>query len=80
MGLFGIFSSSTKTKSYYASKIADEERFLGQLKSSLECAKLNEKNFPVTNKCAIASIKSRIEQTKAHIASLKAEMKAAPKG
>lgn len=78
MGLF--FSSGSKPKSWYASKIADEERFLGSEKRALEIAKLNEKNFPGTNKCAIANIKCSIEKTKARIASLKAEMKAAPKG
>ena len=80
MGLFGIFSSSTKTKSDYAREIANAEQELGNYKQSLVIAKSNEKKFPGSNAQSIVNLKYRIEQKKAYIASLKAQMKAAPKG
>ena len=72
MGLFGFETS--KTKSYYAKKIAEEERNLAQLKMTLAAVKGNG-----GTSMQIASEKMRIEQKKGYIASLKAEMKAAPK-
>ena len=75
MGLFGIFSSSTKTKSYYAERIAQEQRNLAQLKITLEAMKGNR-----STTSQIAAQKMKIEQQKGFINTLKAEMKVAPKG
>ena len=71
MGLFGFGTS--KTKSYYANKIAQEERTLAEMKKSLIAVKSYGKYGNVE------PYKMRIEQQKGYIASLKAEMKAAPK-
>ena len=72
--------SSSKTKSDYAREIAIAEQEMGDYKQSLVIAKNNEKNFPGSNAQNIVNLKYRIEQKKAYIASLKAQMKAAPKG
>lgn len=63
-------SSSTKTKSWYAKKIAQEERNLAGLRSSLAVTK---------DDYSRRRYKYDIEEKKGYIASLKAEMKAAPK-
>lgn len=65
--------STSKTKSYYANKIAQEERTLAEMKKSLIAVKSYGKYGNVE------PYKMRIEQQKGYIASLKAEMKAAPK-
>ena len=73
------FFSSNRTKSYYAKQIAIEQSNLAQLKAGLVALKANHGGI-FNNTTAIASQKFRIEQKKGYIASLKAEMKAAPKG
>ena len=72
MGLFGF---GTKTKSYYANKIAQEERNLAELKRCL----VVQKSYGKSGESGVVSYKMKIEQKKGYIASLKAEMKAAPK-
>lgn len=67
MGLFGF---GTKTKSYYANKIAQEERILARWKADLATKK---------DDYSRRNLKATIERQKGLIASLKAEMKAAPK-
>ena len=67
-------SSSKKTKSYYANKIAEEERYLAHLKMVLAATKGNGGSSH-----GVVGAKMRVEQQKGYIASLKAEMKAAPK-
>lgn len=62
--------SSSKTKSYYANKIAQEERILASCKASLATKK---------DDYSRRNLKATIERQKGLIASLKAEMKAAPK-
>ena len=64
-------SSSAKTKSYYANKIAQEERILASWKAALATKK---------DDYSRRELKALIERQKGLIASLKAEMKAAPKG
>ena len=67
--------SSSKTKSYYANKIAQEERTLAELKRCL----VAQKSYGKSGESGVVSYKMKIEQQKGYIASLKAEMKAAPK-
>jgi N-acetylmuramoyl-L-alanine amidase len=62
--------STSKTKSYYANKIAQEERILASWKASLATKK---------DDYSRRNLKASIERQKGLIASLKAEMKAAPK-
>ena len=66
--------STSKTKSYYANKIAEEERYLAHLKMVLAATKGNGGSSH-----GVVGAKMRVEQQKGYIASLKAEMKAAPK-
>lgn len=76
MGLFGLFGFGTrKTKSYYAKQIAQEERNLAELKRGL----VAQKSWGKLGATGVVSYKMQIEQKKGYIASLKAEMKAAPK-
>ena len=68
MGLFGF--GTPKTKADYAKRIAQEERILASWKASLA---LKKDDYSRRN------LKASIERQKGLIASLKADMKAAPK-
>ena len=74
MGLF--FSSGSKPKSYYASKIADKQAELARLKANL--ANMKGKSY-IASGC-VSGCRSDIARVQGEIARLKAEMKAAPKG
>ena len=69
-------SSGSKTKSYYASKIADKQAELAGLKADLA----NMKGRPYVASGCISACRNRIAVVQGEIARLKAEMKSAPKG
>ena len=74
MGLFGIFSSSTKTKSEWDNDIQGLNRTIAHWQSELARAQANK------NKSFAAECKMHIANYKAELANAKIKRKNAPKG